>query len=146
MGVKKSTVWTSANSSERRYTPASSLVANPTSTLGSTCRGSRVSTLSSTAGPSLPAQPAALLASVSRGFLASAVSLATLSPPSGFAHYTRSPPLVAPFPAARVAQDGRRPSCGSFWTSRGEPAATRATAAVLLAAGQGRRGRSRLSA
>src|SRR3989304_2068685 len=93
MGVKKSTVWTSANSSERRYTPASSLVANPTSTLGSTCRGSRVSTLSSTAGPSLPAQPAALLASVSRGFLASAISLAMLPPCLGLVIILAAPGL-----------------------------------------------------
>src|SRR5215510_13109884 len=60
MGVKKSTVCTSAVFSSSRYTPASSLVSNPTSTFGSVCRGSRRNTESSVPGLSLAAQPAAL--------------------------------------------------------------------------------------
>src|SRR3990172_8570881 len=145
MGVKKSTVCTSASSSERRYTPASSQVANPTSTLGSICRGSRVSTRSSTAGPSLLAQPAALLASVSLGFLASAVSLATLSPlyphsGGGFTHYScvvipsaarnphvpgmQSPPRVVALPPKSLSDGAphppspQAPAWGRRWTAR----------------------------
>src|SRR6476660_8589685 len=40
MGVKKSTVWTSARSFVKRYTPASSALTEPTSTFGSRNFGS----------------------------------------------------------------------------------------------------------
>src|SRR2546428_819151 len=60
MGVKKSTVWTSAISGLSRYTPASSLVSKPTSTFGSLGRGKRRKTESSNPGLSFAAQPAAL--------------------------------------------------------------------------------------
>src|SRR5947207_10382732 len=60
IGVKKSTVCTSAVFSSSRYTPASSLVSNPTSTLGSVCRGNCRKTESSVPGLSFAAQPAAL--------------------------------------------------------------------------------------
>src|SRR5487761_219812 len=66
MGVKKSTVCTSARSSESRYTPASSLVSKPTSKFGSVGRGKRRSTESKRPGLSLAAQPAALAADVRR--------------------------------------------------------------------------------
>src|SRR5229473_671674 len=65
MGVKKSTVCTRARSSATRYTPASSLVSNPTRTFGSVCRGRRRNTESSRLGLSLAAQPAALTMAVS---------------------------------------------------------------------------------
>src|SRR5271169_3297962 len=65
MGVKKSTVWTSANPSPSRYTPASSLVLKPTSTFGSVGSGRRRSIESSVPGLSLAAQPAALTMAVS---------------------------------------------------------------------------------
>jgi hypothetical protein len=45
--------------------PASSLVSNPTSTLGSVCRGNLRKTASSVAGLSFAAQPAALAMEVS---------------------------------------------------------------------------------
>src|ERR1041385_1752681 len=73
MGVKKSTVCTSASLGERRYTPASSALSKPTSTFGSSCRANFPSTASSAAGLSLLAQPAALTCSVSRIGLASAI-------------------------------------------------------------------------
>src|SRR5215469_4149550 len=66
MGVKKSTVWTSAWLAEILYTPASSAVSKPTRTLGSCCRANFPSTVSSTAGLSLDAQPAAFTDSVRR--------------------------------------------------------------------------------
>src|SRR5437660_12704693 len=65
MGVKKSTVRTSAISGLSRYTPASSLVSKPTSTLGSVGRGKRRKTESSNPGLSFAAQPAALTIAVS---------------------------------------------------------------------------------
>src|SRR2546426_5551033 len=65
MGVKKSTVWTSAISGPSRYTPASSLVSKPTSTFGSVGRGKRRKTESSKLGLSFAAQPAALTMAVS---------------------------------------------------------------------------------
>src|SRR5262245_37021329 len=65
MGVKKSTVETSARSSEIRQTAASSPVVAPTSTLGSESAGSAPSTCPSSAGLSLQAQPAPWLYSVS---------------------------------------------------------------------------------
>src|SRR5258708_21919649 len=65
MGVKKSTVWTSAISGFSRYTPASSLVSKPTSTFGSVGRGKRRKTESSNPGLSFAAQPAALTMAVS---------------------------------------------------------------------------------
>src|SRR4249920_1739593 len=65
MGVKKSTVWTRASSSEKRYTPASSAVSKPTRTLGSTILGIALSTLSNNFGLSLDAQPAAFTWAVS---------------------------------------------------------------------------------
>src|ERR1041385_2611690 len=74
MGVKKSTVWTSACSAEILYTPASSALSKPTSTLGSCCRANFPSTASSTAGLSLLAQPAAFTCSVRRmDLMASAI-------------------------------------------------------------------------
>src|SRR5207248_9008445 len=60
IGVKKSTVCTSAVFSSIRYTPASSQVSKPTSTFGSVWRGSCRKTESSVPGLSLAAQPAAL--------------------------------------------------------------------------------------
>src|SRR6185437_2144810 len=66
MGVRKSTVWTRAISSERRYTPASSLVSKPTSKFGSFGRGRRRSTESKRPGLNFAAQPAALAADVKR--------------------------------------------------------------------------------
>src|SRR5258708_32201775 len=48
-----------------RYTPASSLVSKPTSTLGSVGRGKRRKTESSNPGLSFAAQPAALTMAVS---------------------------------------------------------------------------------
>src|SRR4051794_25543108 len=74
MGVKKSTVWTSACVAEILYTPASSAVSKPTSTLGSFCRANFPSTASSAAGLSLLAQPAAFTCSVSRIVLVSAIT------------------------------------------------------------------------
>src|SRR5271166_6212944 len=74
MGVKKSTVWTSASSGVSRYTPASSAVSKPTRTLGSCCRANFPSTESSTAGLSLLAQPAAFTISVKRGLALSGTS------------------------------------------------------------------------
>src|SRR5208282_282019 len=74
MGVKKSTVCTSAVSGVSRYTPASSARSKPTSTLGSCCRANFPSTVSSAAGLSLEAQPAALTDSVRRNGLTSATS------------------------------------------------------------------------
>ena len=56
------------------YTPASSAVSKPTSTFGSFCRANFPSTVSSAAGLSLLAQPAALTCSVSRIVLVSAIS------------------------------------------------------------------------
>jgi hypothetical protein len=73
MGVKKSTVWTSASVAEILYTPASSAVSKPTSTFGSFCRANFPSTASSAAGLSLLAQPAAFTCSVSRIVLVSAI-------------------------------------------------------------------------
>src|SRR6266404_2034660 len=65
IGVKKSTVCTSAISGLSRYTPASSLVSKPTSTFGSVGRGKRRKTESSNPGLSFAAQPAALTMTVS---------------------------------------------------------------------------------
>src|ERR1051326_3747368 len=75
MGVKKSTVWTSACVLEILYTPASSAVSKPTITFGSCCRANFPSTASSAAGLSLLAQPAALTCSVSRIAFTSDISL-----------------------------------------------------------------------
>src|ERR1700728_4531850 len=75
MGVKKSTVCTSAWSGAMRYTPASSARSKPTRTLGSCCRANFPSTVSSTAGLSLDAQPAALTDSVRRNDVVSDTSL-----------------------------------------------------------------------
>src|SRR5215470_13856925 len=66
MGVKKSTVCTSAISGAILYTPASSAWSKPTRTFGSCCRANFPSTLSSAAGLSLDAQPAAFTDSVRR--------------------------------------------------------------------------------
>src|SRR5579859_5439345 len=77
MGVKKSTVWTSACSAEILYTPASSAVSKPISTFGSCCRANFPSTVSSAAGLSLLAQPAALTDSVSRNGFVSGMSHCT---------------------------------------------------------------------
>src|SRR5882724_7960735 len=54
-----------------RYTPASSAWSKPTRTLGSCCRANFPSTVSSTAGLSLEAQPAAFTFSVRRTFFVS---------------------------------------------------------------------------
>src|ERR1700690_3224769 len=75
MGGKRPTVWTSAISGVRRYTPASSAWSKPTSTLGSCCRANFPSTVSSAAGLSLEAQPAAFTDSVSRNGLLSDMEL-----------------------------------------------------------------------
>src|SRR5579864_7630759 len=80
MGVKKSTVCTSARSSESRYTPASSLVSKPTSKLGSVGRGKRRSTESKRPGLSLAAQPAALAADVRRTGSAKALLSSRVEP------------------------------------------------------------------
>ena len=66
MGVKKSTVCTKARSGATLYTPASSAVSNPTSTLRSVWVGKRFSTEWSRPGGSLLAQPPALTCSVRR--------------------------------------------------------------------------------
>src|SRR6266566_2287408 len=58
MGAKKSTVWTSARSSERRKTPASSKVSLPTSNRGSEFTGSAASARDRSPGPIFDAQPA----------------------------------------------------------------------------------------
>src|SRR3954471_11413251 len=58
MGVKKSTLDTSASSSESRYTAASSAVSVPTSTAGSSEGASSASRGCSSAAGSLQAQPA----------------------------------------------------------------------------------------
>src|SRR5687768_14253390 len=60
MGVKKSTVCTSAKSGRSLYTPASSAVAAPTSRLGSSVAGRRRSTCARAFCPSFDAQPAQL--------------------------------------------------------------------------------------
>src|SRR5436190_7746937 len=65
MGVKKSTVCTSARSGVRRYTPASSAVSKPIRTLASVCFGSLASTESKILGLNLAAQPAAFTIEVS---------------------------------------------------------------------------------
>src|ERR1043165_7686713 len=75
IGVKKSTVCTSACVAEILYTPASSAVSKPTRTLGSCCRANFPSTASSAAGLSLLAQPAALTCSVNRIALVSDIVL-----------------------------------------------------------------------
>src|SRR5437868_8697647 len=75
MGVKKSTVCTSAVESPIRYTPASSAWSKPTRTFGSCCRANFPSTASSAAGLSLEAQPAALTDSVSRNGLVSGIKV-----------------------------------------------------------------------
>src|SRR6185369_13025024 len=62
--VKKSTVCTRARLSVNLYTPASSLVSNPTSTFSFGTRGKPASTLSKTFGLSLDAQPAAFTCAV----------------------------------------------------------------------------------
>src|SRR5436309_12226451 len=83
MGVKKSTVCTSAVAGAIWYTPASSALSKPTRTLGSCCRANFPSTLSSTAGLSLDAQPAALTDSVRRnGFTSGTGSI--VDPSTGF--------------------------------------------------------------
>src|SRR5712691_6908940 len=64
MGVKKSTVCTRARLSVSLYTPASSLVSNPTSTFSFGTRGKLASTWSKTFGLSLDAQPAAFTCAV----------------------------------------------------------------------------------
>src|SRR5262249_2229623 len=64
IGVKKSTVCTSPNPSPSRYTPASSLVLNPTSTFGSDGNGKRRKIESSVPGLSFAAQPAPLTIAV----------------------------------------------------------------------------------
>src|SRR5690348_7194288 len=66
MGVKKSTVCTSAISGVIRYTPASSPASKPTRTLGSDCFGSVGSTESKILGLNLAAQPAAFTMAVNR--------------------------------------------------------------------------------
>src|SRR6202142_2663328 len=71
MGVKKSTVCTSAPSGESLYTPASSAVSNPTSTFSFAQRGIRASTWSKTFGLSFDAQPAEEEAAVRRRFVGS---------------------------------------------------------------------------
>src|SRR5208282_3582316 len=71
MGVKKSTVCTSAVSGVSRYTPASSARSKPTNTFGSCCLANFPSTESSAAGLSLDAQPAAFTDSVRRNGLTS---------------------------------------------------------------------------
>src|SRR5437868_10891012 len=58
MGAKKSTVCTSAKSSEIRKTPASSKVSLPTSKRGSDFTGSAASARDRSPGPILDAQPA----------------------------------------------------------------------------------------
>src|ERR1700733_11332121 len=79
MGVKKSPVCTSAWSDAMRYTPASSARSKPTRTLGSCCRANFPSTVSSAAGLSLDAQPAALTDSVSRNGFLSGMTVIVLS-------------------------------------------------------------------
>src|SRR5260370_39097670 len=64
IGVKKSTVCTSARLSVSLYTPASSLVSKPTSTFSFGTRGKLASTWSKTFGLSLDAQPAAFTCAV----------------------------------------------------------------------------------
>src|SRR5258705_6240611 len=66
IGAKKSTVWTSAMSSDNRKTPASSIVSWPTSRRGSEWRGSPSSAFDRSPGPSLAAQPAQRANAVSR--------------------------------------------------------------------------------
>src|SRR5579872_6645491 len=66
IGVKKSTVATSARSGAMRYTAASSRSAVPIITLGSTIGGSAERTCPSSTGLSLQAQPAPWLYSVNR--------------------------------------------------------------------------------
>src|SRR5262249_33109482 len=66
MGVKKSTVCTRARSGATRNTPASSAVEVPTSRSACTTGGSARRMSERSAGPSLPAQPAARARSVSR--------------------------------------------------------------------------------
>ena len=76
MGVKKSVVATSARSSLRRNTAASSRVAASTSTRGSTTLGRWRSTSASSTAPSLQAQPAPCDRAVRRNFgLGAAVSV-----------------------------------------------------------------------
>src|SRR5437762_9644791 len=58
MGAKKSTVCTSAMSSDRRKTPASSNVSLPTSSRGSLFSGSAASARDRSPGPIFDAQPA----------------------------------------------------------------------------------------
>src|ERR1700693_3114268 len=65
MGAKKSTVWTSARSSDRRKTPASSNVSLPTSNRGSEITGSAASARDRSPGPIFDAQPAHRANSVS---------------------------------------------------------------------------------
>src|SRR5579864_7379002 len=91
MGVKKSTVCTSACSAEILYTPASSAVSKPTRTFGSCCRANFPSTVSSAAGLSLDAQPAALTDSVRRnGFTSGTKIIVAKAATGGFSGYARS--------------------------------------------------------
>src|SRR5262245_2635376 len=71
IGGKKSTVWTSARSSERRTTPASSDVDVPTSTRGSCGTRTGASRAASRPLSTLAAQPPAWAYCVRRTFLGS---------------------------------------------------------------------------
>src|SRR5438477_7951890 len=82
MGAKKSTVCTSAKSSEIRKTPASSKVSLPTSSRGSDFTGSAASARDRSPGPILDAQPAQRANAVSLNNSSRVLEVLTCSPSS----------------------------------------------------------------
>src|SRR5437868_3240930 len=79
MGAKKSTVCTSAKSSEIRKTPASSKVSLPTSNRGSVFTGSAASARDRSPGPIFDAQPAQRAKAVSLKSSSRVLEVLTLS-------------------------------------------------------------------
>src|SRR5207249_11236961 len=106
IGVKKSTVCTSARSGAIRNTPASSAVEVPTSRSACTTGGSARRIFDRSAGPSLPAQPAARARVVNRK--SSGRVRAPLSPSAMRGTLaTASPPVQGDsWPPAPVASRG----------------------------------------
>src|SRR5580700_2775715 len=109
-GVKKSTVLTIARSSERRNTPASSPVEIPTSKSGWLGKSSRARTAERSAGPSLPAQPAALHRAVRR----------TSSPREGLLSFDLDIAAIVAHRGSEVSGERESPSPRLFPFPRGK--------------------------
>src|SRR5207249_6576376 len=118
IGVKKSTVCTSARSGAIRNTPASSAVEVPTSRSACTTGGSARSIFDRSAGPSLPAQPAARARVVNRK--SSGRVRAPLSPSAMGGTLAGAPERV---------QADRRPACDGGGHRSATSAVPRAPAA-----------------